>query len=49
MAAGDLEAACAKDQPMKDIVVELFSGPVVTKKKKNIVVVIISITRTRNT
>ena len=32
-----LEAACSKDQPMKDIVVELFSGPAVTKKKKNIV------------
>lgn len=32
-----LEDACGKDQPMKDIVVELFSGPAVTKKKKNIV------------
>lgn len=32
-----LEFACSVQQPMKDIVVELFSGPLVTKAKKNIV------------
>ena len=32
-----LELACSVQQPMKDIVVEVFAGPAVTKKKKNIV------------
>ena len=32
-----LELAVSVQQPMKDIVVEVFAGPLVTKKKKNIV------------